>query len=80
MVWASTQGRSVPDNAHLLHGSQDYLRNVIHAFNEEGVPALEPVASQGQSMATGHPAHVFALRRGVVVPRVAGNSVLMPSL
>ena len=47
VVWASAQGRSVPDIAHLLDVSADYVRDVIHAFNGEGFPALDPKWSGG---------------------------------
>jgi transposase len=42
VVLASAQGQSVPDIAHLLNASQDYVRDVIHAFNTEGFGALNP--------------------------------------
>ncbi|MGW1682870.1 helix-turn-helix domain-containing protein [Saccharopolyspora sp. NPDC002376] len=47
VVWASAQGRSVPDIAHLLDHIADYVRDVIHAFNREGFPALDPKWSGG---------------------------------
>ncbi|WP_406690583.1 helix-turn-helix domain-containing protein [Saccharopolyspora sp. ID03-671] len=37
----------MPDIAHLLDVSQDCVRDVIHAFNNEGFPALEPKWSGG---------------------------------
>jgi Homeodomain-like domain len=36
VVLMSAQGQSVPDIAHLLDCSQEYVRTVIHAFNETG--------------------------------------------
>lgn len=47
VVWASAQGQSVPDIAHLLDASADYVRDVIHAFNERGFDALDPKWSGG---------------------------------
>ncbi|GAA0525857.1 transposase [Saccharopolyspora erythraea NRRL 2338] len=47
VVWASAQGQSVPDIAHLLDVSPDYVRDVIHAFNEQGFGALDPKWSGG---------------------------------
>jgi transposase len=38
----SAQGQSVPDIAHLLGCSQEYVRSVIHAFNNTGFAALDP--------------------------------------
>jgi transposase len=42
VVLMSAQGQSVPDIAHLLDCSQEYVRTVIHAFNETGFAALDP--------------------------------------
>jgi transposase len=36
VVLMSAQGQSVPDIAHLLDCSQEYVRGVIHAFNDIG--------------------------------------------
>jgi hypothetical protein len=35
VVLSSAQGQSVPDIAHLLTCSQDYVRELIHAFSEK---------------------------------------------
>lgn len=40
VVLASTEGQTVPDIAHLLNASQDYVRDVIYSFNAEGFGAL----------------------------------------
>src|SRR5262249_5948416 len=48
VVLASAQGQSVPDIAHLLDCSQEYVRGVIHAFNESGFAALDPKWSGGR--------------------------------
>ncbi len=32
----------MPDIAHLLRVSEDYVRDVIHAFHEMGFEALNP--------------------------------------
>lgn len=42
VVRASAQGQSVPNIAHLLDVSADYVRDVVHAFNEQGLEALSP--------------------------------------
>ena len=42
VVLMSAQGQPVPDIAHLLKVSEDYVRDVIHAFNERGFDALDP--------------------------------------
>src|SRR5215831_13632305 len=48
VVLASAQGQSVPDIAHLLDCSQEYVRGVIHAFNDTGFGALDPKWSGGR--------------------------------
>ncbi|MGS2620036.1 helix-turn-helix domain-containing protein [Micromonospora sp. LZ34] len=42
VVLMSAQGQPAPDIAHLLKTSEDYVRDVIHAFNERGVRRLGP--------------------------------------
>ena len=42
MVLMSAQGRAVPDITSLVQVSTDYVRDVIHAFNERGFAALDP--------------------------------------
>ncbi|MGV9775195.1 helix-turn-helix domain-containing protein [Streptosporangium sp. NPDC003464] len=37
VVMMSGQGRSVPDITSLMQVSDDYVRDVIHAFNERGL-------------------------------------------
>lgn len=51
VVLMSAQGQSVPDIAHLLDCSQEYVRGVIHAFNETGFSALDPKWSGGRPKA-----------------------------
>ena len=38
----SEQGQGGPDIAHLLDCSLEYVRGVIHAFNDIGFKALDP--------------------------------------
>ncbi|MFE9695026.1 IS630 family transposase [Micromonospora sp. NPDC005806] len=47
VVLMSAQGQPAPDIAHLLKTSEDYVRDVIHAFNERGFDALDPKWSGG---------------------------------
>ncbi|MHC3474428.1 helix-turn-helix domain-containing protein [Streptomyces sp. 7R007] len=42
VVMMSAQGQSVPDITSLRQVSADYVRDVIHAFNEQGFEALDP--------------------------------------
>ena len=48
IVLASAQGQPARDIATLIHGSDDYVREVIHAFNERGFDALDPKWSGGR--------------------------------
>jgi transposase len=48
VVLMSAQGQSVPDIAHLLDCSPEYVRTVIHAFNHTGFAALDPKWSGGR--------------------------------
>ncbi|MFD5192630.1 transposase [Streptomyces sp. NPDC058357] len=47
VVMMSAQGQSVPDITSLMQVSTDYVRDVIHAFNERGFEALDPKWSGG---------------------------------
>ena len=47
VVLMSGQGQPAPDIAHLLKATEDYVRNVIHAFNHRGFDALDPKWSGG---------------------------------
>jgi transposase len=42
VVLMSAQGQPAPDIAHLLKATDDYVRDVIHAFNDRGFDALDP--------------------------------------
>ena len=57
VVLMSAQGQAVPDIAHLLDCSQEYVRGVIHAFNDIGFAALDPKWSGGRPKAISEPAH-----------------------
>jgi transposase len=48
VVLMSGQGQTVPDITSLLQVSADYVRDVIHAFNERGFDALDPKWSGGR--------------------------------
>lgn len=53
VVLMSAQGQSVPDIALLLDCSQEYVRGVIHAFNDIGFAALDPKWSGGRPATIG---------------------------
>src|ERR1700757_3502998 len=48
VVLMSAQGQSAPDIAHLLDCSPEYVRGVIHDFNDTGFGALDPKWSGGR--------------------------------
>jgi transposase len=48
VVLMSAQGQSVPDIAQLLDCSPEYVRGVIHDFNDVGFKALDPKWSGGR--------------------------------
>jgi len=48
VVMMSGQGQTVGDITSLLQVSADYVRDVIHAFNERGFDALDPKWSGGR--------------------------------
>jgi transposase len=48
VVMMSAQGQAVPDITSLMQVSADYVRDVIHAFNERGFDALDPKWSGGR--------------------------------
>ncbi|MFC5831062.1 helix-turn-helix domain-containing protein [Nonomuraea insulae] len=48
VVMMSGQGQSVPDITSLMQVGDDYVRDVIHAFNERGFDALDPKWSGGR--------------------------------
>ncbi|WP_234047984.1 helix-turn-helix domain-containing protein [Streptomyces liliifuscus] len=48
VVLMSAQGRTVKDITTLMQVSEDYVRDVIHAFNERGFDALDPKWSGGR--------------------------------
>ena len=56
VVLMSAQGQAVPDIAHLLDCSQEYVRGVIHAFNDIGFTALDPKWSGGRPKTISGPA------------------------
>jgi hypothetical protein len=49
VVLMSAQGQSAPDIAHLLDCSPEYMRGVIHAFNESGFCGTGPQMERGQA-------------------------------
>ncbi|WP_260326266.1 IS630 family transposase [Streptomyces sp. TLI_185] len=48
VVLMSAQGQTVKDITSLIQVGEDYVRDVIHAFNERGFDALDPKWSGGR--------------------------------
>ena len=48
VVLASAGGNSVPVIAKLVHTSPDRVREMIHAFNQKGMAALDPQWAGGR--------------------------------
>jgi transposase len=53
VVLMSGQGQAVRDITSLMQVGEDYVRDVIHAFNERGFAALDPKWSGGRSRTIG---------------------------
>ncbi|MFF3878243.1 IS630 family transposase [Streptomyces sp. NPDC001978] len=51
VVLMSAQGQTVKDITSLMQVGEDYVRDVIHAFNERGFDALDPKWSGGRPRA-----------------------------
>ncbi|GAU71243.1 transposase [Streptomyces sp. NBRC 110611] len=48
VVLMSAQGQTVKDITSLMQVGEDYVRYLIHAFNERGFDALDPKWSGGR--------------------------------
>ena len=47
VVLMSAQGQTVKDITSLIQVSDDYVRDVIHAFNEQGIRGVAPKMERG---------------------------------
>ncbi|MGP4018811.1 IS630 family transposase [Saccharopolyspora sp. 5N708] len=73
VVLASAQGQSVSDIAHLLACSRDYVRDVIHSFNERGFAALDPKWNGGAPRTIDDPARTRICAIAGCDPRFLGQ-------
>src|SRR5438309_5868617 len=48
IIMASSSGTPAPAIARLVAADEDTVRDVIHAFNEKGLPALDPQWAGGR--------------------------------
>ncbi|WP_252446048.1 helix-turn-helix domain-containing protein [Pseudonocardia humida] len=62
VVLMSGQGQSVRAITSLLQVSEDYVRDVIHAFNERGFDALDPKPSGGRRRKIGEQVRTWICR------------------
>ncbi|GAA3065311.1 hypothetical protein GCM10010464_32080 [Pseudonocardia yunnanensis] len=73
----SGQGQTVRDISSLLQVSDDYVRDVIHAFNERGFDALDPKPSGGRRKRIGEQLRNWISRDRQDVPRRLGPDRLL---
>ena len=71
VVMMSGQGQTVRDITSLLQVSEDYVRDVIHAFNERGFDALDPKWSGGRSCIW--VSHLLAMGMSIAGPLLGGG-------
>jgi transposase len=74
VVLMSAQGQAVPDIAHLLDCSQEYVRGVIHDFNDIGFRALDPKWSGGRPKTISEPVR----RRICLIARCCPRDLGLP--
>jgi len=74
IVLASAQGESAPSIARRLHFTADYVRKVIHAFNERGARSLKAQYSNGGRPREILPEHESELvELALTPPRLTGQ-------
>src|SRR5215217_4223517 len=72
IVLASVQGRSAAEAAAMFAASAQYVREVIHAFNESGFAALDPKWSGGRPVRFGPPVREAICRIAKTPPHKLG--------
>ena len=73
VVLASVQGRSAGEIAMMVAASENYVRELIHAFNEQGFAALDPKWSGGRPAKFGPAAQELICRIARSTPRGLGQ-------
>ena len=73
IVLASVQGRSTAEVAAMFAATTQYVREVIHAFNEPGFAALDPKWSGGRPRRFGPHARELICRVARTPPQQAGR-------
>jgi transposase len=73
VVLMSAQGQPAADIAHLMRVTPDYVRGLIHAFNERGFDALDPKWAGGRRRSV-----TSSARRSSRSPGAAPGSAKLP--
>ncbi len=73
VVLASVQGRSAGEIAMMFAASENYVRGVIHAFNDQGFAALDPKWSGGRPPKFGPAAHQLICHTARSDPHALGQ-------
>src|SRR3954454_7802526 len=74
VVMMSGQGQTVRDITSSLQVSEDYVRDVIHAFNERGFSALDPKPNGGRPKKIGEQVREWICLIARTSPAEAGLS------
>jgi transposase len=78
MIMASASGTPVPAIARLVAADEDTVREVIHAFNEQGLAALDPKWAGGRPGQITDDDIAFIIKTATTRPRQAGMPVHVP--
>lgn len=73
IILASASGTPVPAIARLLGAHEDTVRDVIHAFNERGLAALDPRWAGGRPRLISHDDETFIVATGTTRPVKLGK-------
>src|SRR5215213_5476453 len=72
IIMASASGTGVPAIARLVAADEDTVRDVIHAFNERGLHALDPHWAGGRPRLISDDDTAFVLTTATTRPEAAG--------
>ena len=79
IIMASASGTTVPAIARLVAAHEDTVRDVIHAFNERGLAALDPQSSFSTVCVSGDGCSAMAGPAGQSMPSMMRKSRSTPS-
>jgi transposase len=74
IVLASVQGRPASDIAMMFAATENYVREVIHAFNDQGLAALNPKWNGGRPAKFGSAARDLICRIACSAPTAWGHT------